>query len=509
MLDTQIGLDWSSYTVMGLYLLAVIAMGAWFRRGKVDTETYLLGGRSMPWFVIGISYFVSLVSTVSMVSGPGEAYEYGVAMAIGVLIQPIAAICAFLIFVRFYFKHRIFTPFDYLERRFDSRVREIVAGIFCLTRIIYLGMVLFASAKVLEGAAGWAVWQTIVVVGIIGIAYTVLGGLRAVVWTDVMQFVVLFGGMILIAGQIVASIPDGITGVIDFAQSQDHLFPEATKETFFAFDPYVRVTLWFLLITYFLEALFFNSGDQIAIQRLLSTSSYKQAWRSLLTFAIVGTPFHVLIYFVGLGIYVFYMQQPEHLQPEKGDLALFNFIATELPAPVPGLILSAMLAAAMSTLDSGMNSLATVITKDFYVRRSRPDATEQMQVQFSRWITFWIGVAAIFSSLGIANLADRWEDTILEAISIWSSFTALIAPIFLLGVTSRRLRAKHILITLVVTAATLIVMLGWRIQSKMDGEPISFLIVGPLTLVVALITGYGISLFLKPLPREETRDLTY
>ena len=86
MLDTQIGLDWSSYTVMGLYLLAVIAMGAWFRRGKVDTETYLLGGRSMPWFVIGISYFVSLVSTVSMVSGPGEAYEYGVAMAIGVLI---------------------------------------------------------------------------------------------------------------------------------------------------------------------------------------------------------------------------------------------------------------------------------------------------------------------------------------------------------------------------------------------------------------------------------------
>ena len=151
MLDTQIGLDWSSYTVMGLYLLAVIAMGAWFRRGKVDTETYLLGGRSMPWFVIGISYFVSLVSTVSMVSGPGEAYEYGVAMAIGVLIQPIAAICAFLIFVRFYFKHRIFTPFDYLERRFDSRVREIVAGIFCLTRIIYLGMVLFASAKVLEG----------------------------------------------------------------------------------------------------------------------------------------------------------------------------------------------------------------------------------------------------------------------------------------------------------------------------------------------------------------------
>ena len=509
MTDTEIGLHWSNYLVMGGYLLAVIAMGAWFGRGKVDTETYLLGGRNMPWWLIGISYMVSVVSTVSLVSSPGEAYENGASLAIGALIAPITAICGFLIFVRFYFKRRIFTPFDYLERRFDARVRAIIAGIFCLTRVTYLAMVLFASARILEGAAGWVVWQTIVVVGVIGVVYTVMGGIRAVVWTDMMQFIVLVGGLILIAAKLCWTVPDGISGILATAHHNNHLFPELTKPSFFAFDPHVRITVWFILITYLLEALFYNSGDQIAIQRLLSTSSYGQAWRSLLTFAVILLPFQTLLWTVGIGIYAFYMQQPQDLRPVKGDLALFNFIAMELPPPVPGLILSAMLAAAMSTLDSGMNSLATVITKDFYLRFFKPTATEGSQVGFSRWVTFLVGAVAILASLAIANVSERAKDSILEAMGIWGSFAAVIAPIFLLGVTSRRLRAGHVLVTLGAGCATLIFMLTWRMLSVLDGKPISFMVIAPITALATLAVGYGIAMFLKPLSRDETRDLTY
>lgn len=506
MLQSDIGLDWSSYLVMGLYLVAMIGLGSWFGRGKVDTETYLLGGRCMPWWVVGISYLVSVFSTVSLVSGPGEAYEHGATLGLATIITPIASIFAFLIFVRFYFKHRIFTPFDYLERRFDARVRGIVAAMFCLTRLTYLAMVLYASAKILQGAAGWPIWITIIAVGMIGVVYTVMGGIRAVIWTDLIQFVVLVGGLAWITVVLCEQVPGGAQGVISTAQAHDHLFPDLNTAEFYTFDPRVRLTLGFILIIYICEALMYNSGDQIALQRLLSTSSYEAAWKSLLTYAGVLLPFLSVFWFVGIGVYSFYMHQPEAVRPERGDLALFNFIATELPHPVPGLILSAMLAAAMSTLDSGMNSLATVMTKDFYLRFLRPEATEERQVAISRWLTFLIGGGAIIASLAIYVVSEWAEDTIMEAMMIWGSFSALIAPIFLLGVTSRRLRARHVLVSLGIGTIVLLGLLTWRM---LRGDELSFIVVTPFTLLVTVAVGYAMTPFVKPLPREETRDLTY
>ena len=176
-------LTFGDYSVLVLYMLAVVGVGVWFSGGKSDTESYLLGSRNMPWWLIGISYLVSLLSTLTLVGVPGEAYSNGVTLAIGTLMSPLFAILTFYIFVRFYFVNRLFTPFDYLERRFSPKIRVLAAGYFWLSRAIYLGLVLYASAKVFTGADNWPVWVTILVVGGIGTIYTILGGFKAVVWS--------------------------------------------------------------------------------------------------------------------------------------------------------------------------------------------------------------------------------------------------------------------------------------------------------------------------------------
>jgi len=213
-----------------------------------------------------------------------------------------------------------------------------------------------------------------------------------------------------------------------------------------------------------------------------------------------------LLWFVGIAIFSYYSQQPEELRPTQGDLALYTFIGNNLPVPVLGLILSAMLAAAMSTLDSGINSLATVVTKDFYLRFFQPMASEIRQVLFSQYITVIIGLFAVLASLSISDVSERIEDTIMEAMGIWGSLGALIAPIFVLGVTSRRLRSGHIFAALTVGFVALLSMLVIRF---INTASISFLVIGPLTLIVTLVVGYGIAIFVKPLPRKATKDLTY
>ena len=211
---------------------------------------------------------------------------------------------------------------------------------------------------------------------------------------------------------------------------------------------------------------------------------------------------------MGLAIFSFYSHQPLDQQPASGDVALFRFISTQLPSPLPGLILAAMLAAVMSTLDSGINSLATVVTKDFYLRFFRKDASEPRQVRFSRWMTLAVGLFTIGMALIISHVSESIGDTIMEASKVWMAFMLVIPAIFLLGVSSRRVTAKHALIAAVVGWVATGGMTTWYLLSKAAGKPISFMYVGPPGLIMALIVGYVLSIFSKPLSSERLENLT-
>jgi Na+/proline symporter len=188
----------------------------------------LLGGRAVPWLLIGVSYLMSLLSTVTLVSVPGEAYDHGLALAIGSVITPVFAVLSFSLFVRFYFYSRAFTPFDYLERRFDARIRAIAAGFFWIARVVYIGLILYASANVFFGAAGWDRATTIVLIGSIGLACTLLGGQKAVVSSEFLNFFVLITGIVLILSRAVPAVSGGIDGVLETAAANHWRPPPQT-----------------------------------------------------------------------------------------------------------------------------------------------------------------------------------------------------------------------------------------------------------------------------------------
>ncbi|HEX7009891.1 MAG TPA: hypothetical protein VF184_07910, partial [Phycisphaeraceae bacterium] len=433
-----------------------------------------------------------------------------VTMALGSLALPIFSIITFHLFVRFYFVGRMFTPFDYLERRFSPSIRALAAGFFWLSRAIYLGLVLYASAKVFIGAANWPTWLTILLVGGVGTAYIMLGGFKAVIWSEFVQFLVMAGGIALILIYALADVPGGAVGVITYAWEHGRGMPELADPSFYSLSPMMRLTLWGLLIAILNEQLFFNSSDQIALQRLLSTSTYQQAKRSLYTSMLLLTPMLLLLWFMGLAIFSYYGQQPAELRPTQGDLALFQFIAARLPAPVPGLIISAMLAAIMSTLNSGINSLATVATKDFYLRFFRPDASESRQVVFSRVMTVVCGGLAILIGLALNQTSQRTGATVMETAMAWLTLSVALPPVFLLGMFSRRATAREALVQLVIGWSVTAAMLIWYLLSQNHpGGGLSFVAVGVPGPVLALLAGWLMSRMRPRMPDAQLRELTY
>ena len=184
-----------NYGIIVVYMLVIIGVGFFFTNRHETTENYLLGGRNMPFAAIGISMLMTLFSSISLVQVPGEIVNYGWTLFSLGYLTLFMAIPYYLLFVRFYFKLGSFTPYEYLEYRYDRTVRVVVASAAFYTRIMYIGTVLFTSSKIFEGAYQWPAWLTIVIVGTIGVLYTVMGGMKAVVWTDLIQFVVLFGGL--------------------------------------------------------------------------------------------------------------------------------------------------------------------------------------------------------------------------------------------------------------------------------------------------------------------------
>ncbi len=436
-------LPFGDMAAMGIYLLVVVVMGFWFSRDEKTSEDFLLGGRSVPWYAVGISYMMSLLSTYSMVMVPGEIFNNGLSLWMLGLLAPFTTILSFYIFIRFYFRLQSFTPFEYLERRYDKNVRLLVSVIYLWTRLLYLAMVLFATSKVFQGGAGWSPWKTILLVGVIGIVYTVLGGMKAVIWTDVLQFFVLGGGLIVAIVYCVMETGDGFFGVITYALDHGRGPTRYAEASFYYFNPYVRLCFWLLLLGRFTEPLFYSSADQISVQRLLSTKSYEDAKKAIFANAFLSMPFMLALWYIGLAIFTYYSQHPDP-SVTAGDIAFFRFVTTKLPTPMPGLIFAAMLAAAMSTLDSGMNSLSAVYVKELHIKFVNPSASESEQVLMSRFATVAVGAFAVGLGIVIAETSQTLRQSVVEAATIFGSLGVVILPAYLLAVTTERASSRLI-----------------------------------------------------------------
>jgi SSS family transporter len=461
----NISLQWSDISSIVIYLLIIVLIGVFFTRGTKTTEGYLLGGRSIPWWAIGISYMMSLFSTLSLVACPGEIYNYGMTMSVFGFLYPVLSIVFFFVFMRFLFAANVFTPFEYLEKRFSSNVRTLVGNIYIFTRIFYLAMVLYATSMVFFGGAGWDPKITIIIIGVIGTFYTVMGGMRAVVWTDVVQFVVLIVGVGLVFIICSQENTGGLAGAWNYAMAHGRGPERFADPSFYQLSPFVRLSFWVLLYSQISQAIFYNSGDQISVQRLLSTSSYQQAKKAIFTNSFSFIPFSIVLTIIGLMIFSYYGEHPDP-NVTSGDVALFAFVSTKLPTPLPGIFFAAMLAAAMSTLDSGINSLSGLLVKEIYVRAKGGQVDDGKQVKLMKWGTVLIGVIATLGGLGICIASTALRETVNEAFTIWTILGVVMNPVFLLGVTSRYITTAWIWRLTAWTFGLSFGLAGWYVISK-------------------------------------------
>ena len=434
-----------NFSIIVLYLAAVIWIGLRYSKQDENTEQYLMGGRRIPFIAVGISCMMSLFSSISLVRSTGEIINHGMTLGWTAAFIQILSIPAYLLFMRFYFKLGSCTPYEYLEYRYDSSIRLLIAICGFYSRVMYIGMVLFTTAKIFEGAYGWPAWFSILLVGVFGVFYTVMGGLQAVIWTDVMQFIVLTVGAIAIVIAFQFYIDGGLVEAVACTFREGHGYSGFSDPDFYKITPYVRLLFWVQFYGMITAPLSSAASDQISIQRLLATKDWKEGFRSQCLSAALSLGVIAGLMLIGCACFTYYHQNPSPIVAEKGgDIAFFHFISTKLPTPLPGLFMAALLAAIMSTLDSGMNSMATVWLKEFHIRYINPNMDEKQQVRVSKWATGIVGAFSILLGLAL-DVSGQWlSQTTAEVGTIFSIIGQATFPAFILGVLTARCSSKMI-----------------------------------------------------------------
>lgn len=496
------------YGVMGLYLLGVVIIGVICSKKEKDTKDYLLGGRTIPYWALAISMFASLFSALSFLGMPSEGFGHGGRMFLATFISPVAIYFGIRLFMRFYYTLGSFTPYEYIEKRFSPSVRLTSSLLFMFQRGCYLAIILYASSVAFKSVCGWEPWVTILVIGVMGIFYTVLGGVKAVVWTDVLQFAIFLFGLIFVVFKLSELTPGGISGGLDYAFEHGRGF--RFDESFFTFNPYERITLWLLLFSTFGTWFFTYSADQLNVQRILATKTYGEAKKAAYLSWVVGLPVGAMLFLIGILLYSFYATSPvaEAFRNVKSDQAFPVFIRDFLPAPMPGILISALLAAIMSTLDSGMNSLSAIYVKDIYKRFINPSANEKRELRVAKQSTFIVGLFSIGMAMLITMLNEKTTTTIFEAAGIWSAIVLILTAVFLLAVTTRSVSAKQINILLLLSIP-IVASASWFLYYNVAPESrISFTITGNLGGLFVLFGGYACALFGKKQPDEKIAGFT-
>ena len=353
------------YIVFAVYLAASVAIGLWFVKEQRTVKDYFLAGQSMNWFVVAISVIAALFSGISYLGAPTEVYSNDMTYAVTLLSFFIATPVVALVFVPFFYRLNLYSAYEYLEKRFDLQVRVWSSAMFILRVIFYLALAIYAPALALAEVTGLPLSFSVLLIGVLTTVYTTLGGMKAVIWTDVMQFFVLLGGQIVVAWVAMSRIPGGAAGAFQIAA-------DAGKLNFanFDWDLTVRVTFWGALLGGLFNNLVQMGTDQISVQRYLTAKSLPEAQKSLWFKLIITLPLVIIFYLMGAVLFAFYQSHPDISPGEfkQKDRILPYFVITQLPKGVPGLLIAAIFAATMSTVSSGINALSTASIIDFYRR---------------------------------------------------------------------------------------------------------------------------------------------
>ncbi|MDA3925789.1 MAG: sodium/solute symporter, partial [Kiritimatiellae bacterium] len=374
-----------NYSVLATYLILLVAMGFYFAGREKSTADFFLAGRRIPWWAAGLSIYGTQLSAITFMATPARCFSsdwlyFLPSRAVLFMGAPLAA----FVFIPFFRRLNVNTAYEYLEKRFNSYVRMLASATFVIFQVARMGVVVFLPSIALSTVTGMNIYMCILAMGIFCIIYTTLGGIEAVIWSDVVQVIVLLGGALICFLVIAHSIDGGVaeifrTGIADSKFRMAHMNPAWSLST---------PSLLVILLAGFAYTIPYTS-DQTVIQRYLTVKDEKAACRSVWGNALISIPGALLFYCLGTALYVFYKNQPALLDPGMAtDSIVPWFVMNQLPNGVSGLIVAGIFAAAMSSLDSSMNSTSTAIINDF-LRPLKKGLSEMGYALDSSWCHIW------------------------------------------------------------------------------------------------------------------------
>ncbi len=441
--------------ILILYGCVLIGMGVYYTRKCRTAEQFMVAGRSIPAWAAGLAVMSAYTSSISYIATPGKAFDSNWnPMIFALCILPVAwLVCKYV--VPYYRKAQLISVYSFLEERLGSWGRIYAAFAFVLYMIGRVAVILYLASLLLSTFVSWNIAVVIIIIGLITIVYTLLGGMEAVIWTDVMQSVIMIAGILFCAVSLSIHVFSGPETLIQAAIENNKFSFGSLKFTLTSQEHLFDRTIWVMIIYGITEALRSLLADQNYVQKYCSVPTEREAKRSIWIAMLIYIPLTAVFLYIGTTLFAFYSGGDELAQAgiTKGDQVFPYYIATQVPAGLKGLIIAAILAAAMSTVDSALNCSATVLLLDFHKRYFNPNIGERASMVFLRLGTVvWglLGTGAALLMIEAKSILDVWWQ-------ISGIFGGALLGLFLLAFMRVRLRLWQGLVSIGVS----IVVIGW------------------------------------------------
>ena len=428
--------------VLGAYFASLALIGWWCAREQKSRRDYHLGGGRIHWLLAGGSVLVTLISSLTFLAAPGEMIRYGIGFFAGAIALPLVAPVINRYLIPALRSLPATSMYEYLEVRFHPRIRTLAAAVFVFRATLWVGLIIYSCTLATVELSGLEFYTTLVLTGVLTTAYATAGGFKSVVWTDNLQLVVLLGGAMAVPVFVWWSL-----GTAPWEWWPQFADSGRTHLEWFSFDPRVRLTLIGIIATQFFWNICANASDQAAAQRYLATPDIRTAQRSVWVFTTANLVLIVLLALCGLALFAWYTAKGGADLGARADKLMPMFIAQELPAGLSGLLLAALLAAGMSSISSGVNSISTVATSDL-IRSSSP------ALRLDKALTAAAGVAGIAMACVMAWSANRAGWNLIELTSrINNLLVGPMAVFFFGGIWLRRANANSAMAGFLAAAA--------------------------------------------------------
>jgi SSS family solute:Na+ symporter len=478
--------------ILIVYFFAIIAFGIYFRKRSSTSQGFMIASGRLPGWAVGLSMLGTFVSSMTFLGYPGQAYNFNWDAMMFSFTLPLAALVAILYFIPLYRERVKVSAYEYLDQRFGGWARVYGSISFMFGSLTRIGMILYLVSLVIHNLTGWSYYTIIIVTGIGVTLYTVIGGIEAVIWTDVVQVIILFAGALLTLVVLATAMPEGPGQIFAIAAQHDK-FSLGNWSLDLALP-----TAWVVLLFGIMENMRNFGVDQNYVQRYQTVRSEKDAAKSVWTAALTYIPVSAVFLFIGTALFAYYQVHADQLPVELrdgvvGDKIYPYFIVTELPVGIRGLLVSAIFAAAMSSMDSSLNCVSSLTLLDFYKKYINNDSDERKDMRLLHIYTVVWGILGTVTGLALTKIQSAIE----TGWQLGGIAGGGVIGLFLLGIMFKRARRWHAMVAVVAS----VLSIAWATFARGLPEALQWLectwhtrMIGVVGTVTLLIVGVGLSL---------------